>query len=369
MTAHVPALDGLRGIAILLVLFHHLTIARAATPGEDRLFTLLHMGWAGVDLFFVLSGFLITGILLDSRDNPRYFLNFYARRTLRIFPLYYLIILISYHVLPLVPLWYTRLVGQGEVPPEHVFWLFISNFTMAERDDILHGILGVSWSLAIEEQFYLVWAIIVWMVAPSWIGGLCALLIVATPLLRASAIQSGATEIEVYVMAPYRADALAAGGLLAWMSRRPIWPSLHKHGPWLALAGVSGVAILIWRDGHMSWDGGLKQVIGYSLLALAASGLVLVATNPAPRAFGARVLSAEWLRMFGRYSFCLYLIHLPVMWAIRYAVFDPSRVLVHGWALPPQVLFWLLTLPAAVALAAVSYRYFELPILRLKRFF
>ena len=103
--AHSPALDGLRGIAILLVLAHHLTLVQPTTAFEASALALLHTGWAGVDLFLVLSGFLITGILLDSRGSDRYFRNFYARRTLRIVPLYYSVVLFSYHVLPRFPTW------------------------------------------------------------------------------------------------------------------------------------------------------------------------------------------------------------------------------------------------------------------------
>jgi peptidoglycan/LPS O-acetylase OafA/YrhL len=370
VTAHSPALDGLRGIAILLVLAHHLTVVRPGTEFETAVFGLMHMGWAGVDLFFVLSGFLITGILLDSRGSNRYFTSFYARRTLRIFPLYYLVIFVSYHVLPYFPTWYGNLVGTGQVPPEHVFWLFVSNFTFAERNEFSHGILGVSWSLAIEEQFYLVWAAVVWLISPAWFGGLCAALIAAAPVLRAMAIEDGAREIEVYVTTMYRADALAAGGGLAWLARRPAAPPIHQYGPWAVLVGVAGVVTLSCWDGHLSWDGGIKQVVGYTFLALAASGLLLCATNPNERARGPRWMSARWLQMFGRYSFCLYLIHLPVMWAVRYSIFDPTRApRVLDSAMPAQILFWILTLASAFVLAALSWRLFERPILGLKRFF
>ncbi|MFN2446228.1 MAG: acyltransferase family protein [Vicinamibacterales bacterium] len=369
MIAYSPALDGVRGIAILLVLAHHLTIVRPATAFDNAILAALHTGWAGVDLFFVLSGFLITGILLDARGSRRYFASFYARRALRIVPLYYVIIFLSYHVLPSFPVWYDRLVGPGAIPHERDFWLFISNITMARRDALSHGILGISWSLAIEEQFYLIWAIVVRILSPDRLGLLCGLLILVTPVLRTFAIRAGASEIEIYVLTPYRADALAAGALLAWLARRPVWNGLHRFGPWATMAGVLGVAGLIWRDGHTSWDGGLKQMVGYSFLALASCGLVLIATNPNERARGRRALSAAWLQMFGRYSFCLYLIHLPVMWTVRYAVFEPNELLVSGSAVPPQLLFWGLALVPAVALAAISSRLFEQPILRLKRFF
>lgn len=370
MIVHKPALDGLRGLAILAVVAHHVTLIKPATALETGVSALAHMGWAGVDLFFVLSGFLITGILIDSRGGKRYFTTFYARRTLRIFPLYYLIIFVSYHVLPHFPLWYRRLVGQGVVPPEWNYWLFLSNFTMAESNVFSHGILGVSWSLAIEEQFYLAWAIVVWLCPPAWLGPLCAMVVLGTPVLRAIAINAGASELTVYALTPFRADALAAGGWLAWMTRRPGTDWIYRLGPWATLVGIGGVAGLVWWDGHFSWDGGPKQVIGYSLLALAASGLLVCALRKPEDSRWTRALSAGWLRMFGRYSYCLYLIHLPVMWAVRYTIFDPTRApLLFGSALPAQVLFWILAVVPAVTLAWLSWIAFEQPILRLKRFF
>ena len=368
--AHSPALDGLRGIAILLVLAHHLTLVQPTTAFEASALALLHTGWAGVDLFLVLSGFLITGILLDSRGSDRYFRNFYARRTLRIVPLYYSVVLFSYHVLPRFPTWYVRLVGRSEVPPERDFWLFLSNFTMAQRDQIQHGILGVSWSLAIEEQYYLAWAPIVWLCPPRSLGLLCIAIVIATPILRALAIASGASEIDVYVLTPYRADALAAGGWLACAARAPIAASVHSYGRAAAIAGIAGVSALVWWDGHTAWDGGVKQTVGYSFLALAASGLLLVAMKSGEHGWGKRLLSARLLRMFGRYSYCLYLIHLPVMWTVRATVFDPTRApLMFDSVWPAQLIFWGLVILPAVGLAWFSWRFFEQPILRLKRFF
>src|SRR4051812_39004746 len=107
----IPALDGLRGIAILLVLFHHFTIYRPDRGLDKWLANIPAAGWIGVDVFFVLSGFLITGILLDARDRRHYFRNFYARRALRIFPLYYLVVFVGLILLPKLPDMHTALVG------------------------------------------------------------------------------------------------------------------------------------------------------------------------------------------------------------------------------------------------------------------
>jgi peptidoglycan/LPS O-acetylase OafA/YrhL len=370
VSAHFPALDGLRGVAILLVLAHHLTVVRPATEFDTIVLALLHTGWAGVDLFFVLSGFLITGILIDSHGSRRYFSSFYARRTLRIFPLYYLIVFLSYHVLPHFPTWFARLAGLGPIPPERDYWLYLSNFGVAERNGLRHGILDISWSLAVEEQFYIVWAVVVWLCRPNWLGWLCALIVVGTPLLRSAAIAAGALEYEIYVLPQYRADSLAAGAGLAWLARRPTWSTMRVLGPWAILVGLAGTAGLVWWDGHNVWTGGAKQVVGYSCLALASSGLLVCAITESKRGLWVRALSTSWLRMFGRYSYCLYLIHLPVMWSVRYEVYDPTRApTVFGSSLPAQLAFWPLAIAPALGIAWLSWRYFEEPLQRVKRFF
>lgn len=370
LITHIPSLDGLRGVAILLVMALHLSIVRSTNPFDQAVLSLLHSGWAGVDLFFVLSGFLITGILLDARHSERYFRSFYTRRTLRLFPLYYLVIFLSYHVLPRFPEWENRLVGVGAIPPEWTFWLYLSNFAVAEREQFQHGVLFLSWSLAIEEQFYLAWAPVVRFCRSVWLGRLCVLLLFAAPLLRAIASASGASPIEIYVLTPYRADALAAGGWLAWRLRQPNTASLTRHAPWVVVAGAIALVILATWDGRPTWDQPVEQSLGYSFLALTASGLLLCAATRPQTSLWVRFLSAGWLRAIGRYSYCLYLIHTPVMWTMRDLVFNPQRApVVLGSALPAQLAFWPIAAVPAFFIAWLSWRWFEAPILRLKRYF
>src|SRR5207244_9663063 len=151
----IPQLDAVRGVAILLVILHN----------QSSVFPSLHLerlfanGWMGVDLFFVLSGFLITGILLDTRKSPGYFKNFYARRCLRIWPLYYALLLFMFALVPLVRPSEAHVAFQRSAP----WWgyaLFLQNFLISVPTNAA-GALAVTWSLAIEEQFYLVWALVV----------------------------------------------------------------------------------------------------------------------------------------------------------------------------------------------------------------
>jgi peptidoglycan/LPS O-acetylase OafA/YrhL len=364
--AYTPALDGLRGIAIILVLFHHFTILRPETPFDRALANVPIIGWCGVDLFFVLSGFLITGILIDARGSDRYFSSFYARRTLRIFPLYYLVVFLSLVVLPQFPFWYDLLVGQAAPREQLPYWLYLTNFAVAGRDAFLNGVLDVAWSLAIEEQFYLFWAALVWLCPPRVFGPLCALLLIIVPVLRGLALGNGATPIDVYVLTPYRIDALATGALLAWLMRRGMLDGRAPQAQRLAGAGVIAIIGVCCIDGESWWWGPWMQRAGYSLLALTSGAMLVAAVMQPGERVWPRLLSAGWLRAFGKYSYCLYLIHLPVMRTMRAFVLGPEQFTTFGSVWAGQVVFYVVATVPAFALAWVSWRAFEAPILKLK---
>jgi peptidoglycan/LPS O-acetylase OafA/YrhL len=366
LTAYTPALDGLRGIAIILVLFHHFTILKPLTTFDQRIANVPLIGWSGVDLFFVLSGFLITGILIDARGSPRYFSSFYARRTLRIFPLYYLVVFLSLIVLPQFPYWHDLLAGGGDPRNQLPYWLYLTNFAVAARDQLVHGVLDVAWSLAIEEQFYLVWAAVVWLCPPRALGPLCGLILVAAPLARASALSQGATHMDVYVLPFFRADALATGALLAWLFRRG-W--LQGHGTtalWVAVAGALGVIAVCLVDGDSWWWNPTMQTAGYSLLALTSAGMLTAAVAQQEARWWPRMMSVGWLRAFGKYSYCLYLVHLPVMRIVRKFVLPPEQFSSFGSIWTGQILFYAAAVIPAFAIAWLSWRVFEAPILKLK---
>jgi peptidoglycan/LPS O-acetylase OafA/YrhL len=363
--AHTPALDGVRGIAIILVLLHHFTIFDPKTTIDAWLGFVALLGWSGVDLFFVLSGFLITGILIDARGSKRYFSSFYARRTLRIFPLYYLVVFISFVVLPLFPRAYELLVGRGTIA-QWPYWTYLVNFSIAAHDDFRHGVLDIAWSLAIEEQFYLVWAAVVWLVPPRWLGPLCTLLVLGVPAARVLALQNAATPIDLYVLPFFRADTLALGGLLAWLVRRGARESLSRAAPWLLAAGIAGVTAAACLDRSPWWSEPWMQRLGYSGFAVAAAGLVLFGITPVEKSRAAAILSTGWLRSFGKYSYCMYLVHLPVSRTVREFVEPSEMPMVMGTAWPAQLGYYVLATIPTFAVGWLSWRVFEAPILRLK---
>src|SRR5713226_2623392 len=243
--ARVAELDGIRGIAILLVLASHFGVP-ACPPGI--LWDTLGFGWVGVDLFFVLSGFLITGILLDSKGRTDYFQRFYLRRVFRILPIYYAFVILFFHIVPLIAHVTGRLAtfeyGRGD---EAWYWIYLFNW----RDTVLQNThLRHLWSLAIEEQFYIVWPLVVYLVPTRALKYVCVALAVLSPALRIAAAHEGIVKYFLYRTTPFRLEGLALGALLALAARDLM---LHRRVtkliPWAWLAGATVMVGVVMRSG------------------------------------------------------------------------------------------------------------------------
>lgn len=313
---HIPALDGLRGIAILLVVVLHATEAFGRVhPIAPTTTAIVNVGFTGVDLFFVLSGFLISGILLASKESPSYFRVFYIRRTLRIFPLYYAYLGLIFVVLPLVSEQIRS--NYAELRAHQLwYWTYLGNVANA-----IHGgwrmdgaLTGHFWSLAVEEQFYLIWPTVVLFLSARSLRNLCLAIIVATPFVRLGLRLADVNPIAVYVLTFCRADALAFGALIAVALRVESGRAvLRQYGTRaLIFAAVGLAAIGMWRRGFGQFDI-VVGTIGYSAWAAFYAALLTVAVLRPPRAeCVAEVLSARWLRFFGKYSYAMYVFHRPI---------------------------------------------------------
>ena len=372
---HLPTLDGLRGLAILGVMFTHMSIL-ADVPDPNRPWIdsawlwIATFGGIGVDLFFVLSGFLITGILLAAKGQRGYFGHFYARRVLRIFPLYYAIVCISLLLIPHVhnmkSMKFAAIHGD-----EWGYWTLMSNWVIGYRHAFRHGILDVTWSLGIEEQFYLLWPAVVLLLSGRkllWTCGLLFLGAIATRTFMYVGLH--APEIRVMTWTPCRMDALVAGAAVAIISRsaRGLLP-LRSLAGWVAAAtAVLLLAYRYWQG--PSWDGGtLGQTLGYSALALCFAAVTLLAATAEPTTLTARFLSWPPLRNLGRYSYALYLFHFPIRAVIRDTFYGPSKFLTLGPSqLPGQFLFYALCMSISYVFAWLSWHLFERHFLKLKRF-
>ncbi|HLH43455.1 MAG TPA: acyltransferase [Bryobacteraceae bacterium] len=348
-TGHrIPALDGLRGFAILIVVLYH---CRTLGHPPRAIASLFEIGWTGVDLFFVLSGFLITGILLDSRSAPNYFSSFYARRVLRIFPLYYFAV-----SLVLIAGSLRLLPSRGRAASPAWCFLFAQNWIFVDVP-----FLGHFWSLAVEEQFYLLWPLVVYLfpkrrILPIAVAGSAA----AVPL-RLALMLAGVNPNYIYWNTFARMDALLIGAACACLLKEGRWrEQLARHAKWLwciPLFTLPGLKFLLkgFRIAPAT------QRFGYTIVALSYACLLLalaLGRSPLQSFFGSGPM-----RALGRYSYAAYVWH-PLILA---AVLTLERYL-WGSQLP-----WFLNLPFvwSVVLAASAATYFviERPFLSLKRHF
>jgi peptidoglycan/LPS O-acetylase OafA/YrhL len=372
----IPELDGIRGVAILLVvLFHYFYYYPDASYQPVGLIRKVlfeferctSLGWTGVDLFFVLSGFLIGGILLDVRSSPSYFKTFYLRRFYRIAPLYYAWILI-YFVAVLLARSVFRTGNSsfgGTATSSRLYLLpfFLQNFGGVGYSTFGRAWFEPTWSLAVEEQFYLVAPLVIWLFSRRWLYWLLGLLIFSAPILRLWVrYHVPATGFEpAYELTPCRADALAMGMLAALLWRNSAfrsWLSDHTH----LLYGLAGVSLtgvfVLWRYSPLYWSFAMES-IGYTWIAGFYTMILLLALGT-PSGPVARLARTGWLRELGRLSYCLYIIHTGVAYSCQ-ALLRIGVRHVESW----QTV--LANVPAALAvflIARFSWSYFEHPLLR-----
>src|SRR4051812_34194176 len=241
----IPELDGVRGIAVLLVMLCHAYIIQPIPlpQGLKSLYfsDVLYLGWSGVDLFFVLSGFLITGILLDTRDSRNYFFSFYARRVLRIIPLYVMAVFGYFHfVLPIAHHFGLFMALDNSLEPW--FWLHLSNWRLAFGGE--GHWLGHFWSLAIEEQFYLFWPLVVFISGRRRLPYVCVVLGAMSFGLRSIYAHHNFGGFFLYGLTPFRIEPLAVGSLAATLVRNKRMVALLKGSRFLLGTAASGVLIL-----------------------------------------------------------------------------------------------------------------------------
>ena len=351
LPAYIPELDGIRAIAVLMVLIMHVftlddqSSAALLNVVPRALVVLIGHGWLGVDLFFVLSGFLITGILLDSPDQLQ---HFYGRRVLRILPLYFLCIVVMAYFYP----------GNGS-------YFLLSLVFLANMAGLLgvaapHG-PGVFWSLAVEEHFYLIWPWLVRMLSRRALVWTCASIVISEPILRAVFATHGA---DVYNPSWFRFDGLASGAMLAVWFRSPL---ASQRRSLIAAAASVAAAVAITITG-LPFGIMAKTVAGMSLRSNQAT-LVYVAGMLVAVSRRSTWLTAplRWpfARLTGDLSYCLYLIHLALLdgYMVVFRHYVPT-----GLTFPQLLLRAVVVLSASYGLALLSRRFFERPILSLKRY-
>lgn len=382
--SHIPALDGIRGLAVLLVLFCHATgrpFGEDAGPyftgAIDKLvLALSKLSWTGVDLFFVLSGFLITGILFDAKGKRHFFRNFYARRTVRIFPLYYAFLILFLIILPNLPPSLSR--GFGTIYSSTAWhWLYLSNYSQGITEQLGHAtdhVVQVSWSLSIEEQFYLVWPLVVFGLGRKSLLKVCAGMFFGSMLLRALFLWQG-NYIWSMNFTPCRVDGLAVGAAIALISRGPGGlKSLLRPTMWIGPISAAAVILIIIAMQLLGYRRGIGQspayvLFGTALIALTYGALLIVAASAISGSRINRIFTHPILTVYGKYSYAVYLLHMPIMiWTAEH-LFRPDQFRIGGSMLPGLLMFYAWTWSLALVAALMSWNLLEKHFLKLKKYF
>jgi peptidoglycan/LPS O-acetylase OafA/YrhL len=337
-------LDGFRGLAILLVMGYHY-------------FSFMPVGWVGVDLFFVLSGFLITGKLTIALGNPNYFSGFYIRRLLRILPLYYFILIFFFLLVPFLFPGMVTSSYQTLIKNQSYYWTFTANWFIAKNGWPDNTILGPFWSLSCEMQFYLIWPLVLLILfrKREWILYSLSGIVIFAIGFRLIAYPG---TVFNYIMLPARIDAFAMGALLYFIIRNGYSPWLRK---WVWGIMLVCLLMVLWFMFHFRifWAlyGFYESTIGYTLNAVFwacfMGGILQM------KGWGQQIFKSKLLVSLGKYSYGIYLLHMPV------------KVLLFKWlernfGIPPGNYQGVILIGVAIILSFLSYQLLEKKFLVLK---
>ena len=323
-SSRITELDGLRGIAIGSVLIFHLNLlAPTNVPWLNR---IMLFGWSGVDLFFILSGFLIGGILIDNRDSANYFSAFYARRFCRIVPLYFLIVALYYVFYLFGGQLRADLVhAVGPPMPWYSYLTFTNNIWIA-RHNYMEAFASPTWSLAIEEQFYLTLPLLVRLVKPRHLPALVVALIAGIAGFRMiMCLGHHVTPIQGYVLPWFRADALMIGVACAIVLRSDAIVAFILRRSWVLYIALAAFgAIIISTGGNLRPDTADSiNTYGFTVVALFYATLLLIAILLPQHPLG-RLFRLRPLRSLGKLAYCVYLLHVSVLLAAFSVLNDTS---------------------------------------------
>ena len=365
MPAHVQrvkGLDGVRGFAILWVLLYHLygLLPKAGWVAIPGLTWFASLGWIGVALFFALSGYLIIPMIADQKDEPGFFARFWCRRAFRLLPVY-VIFLVSF--LAATAWWPASAPGRERLLepgiPLWSYWVFLQNFLMSSQNYLGNEWLRVSWSLAIEVQFYVLICLIIMLVPRLQLARWLVILAVGVVLLRFAVVflNPGAST-SLVVLLPCRMDAFLAGGLAGLLPVPAAGENGRRHGIALGLLVLSVAAFCWFAAG--GFGGGTKYVVPvyYLMLALGSAALLELCALSSPLVKW--LMESAPMTRAGQLSYFVYLFHIPVMWTIYAVMSGRMPNLESGQA----VAIMAVVLVVLYGMAEASYCFLEAPLIR-----
>ena len=358
---HIPALDGIRGLAILLVTIYRFNLRPTDYGLVGRvLFQSLSLGRLGVDLFFVLSGFLITGILIDAKGTAHYFRNFYIRRALRIYPLYYGVLFVAFVAIPVLAGDRHRLFADAAADQASL-WLYLANFLIGFRDEWCLGSFNHFWSLCVEEHFYLLWPLVIYFCTRRQAIAACWATIALALLGRVAWLLLSGPTTAIDAFTCFQCDGLALGSLLAILAREP--RGIRSWAPWaragMIVAGLALAYVATLRD---------RQLLGLAITLRCAffGGLLVLAVSSQSSSRWGRLWGSRTLRFFGKYSYAMYVFQLPLV-EILAPVLDPDALCARvGSALLGRLIYIAAMFAVTTAVSVLSWHLYEKHFLALK---
>jgi peptidoglycan/LPS O-acetylase OafA/YrhL len=364
---HILALDGIRGFAILLVLYHHLFWSNPNSGNHffDFLNAIRASAFIGVNLFFALSGFLITGILLDTVTSPNFFKNFYARRMLRIFPLYYGVLLgLLLLTRPLHFVW------SGW---QYFYLTYSTNFALWPRGPLVLQPFSIDhlWSLQVEEQFYLVWPLILYRVRSlRSLIRISVIACIATLVIRIVLVAERPHLTNVYL--PYSftfscVDNLLFGCCLCALLRTTLRQKVLHFAPRVFAFCVMLLTVAAIPNRGLDWKTSIFiPTVGFSLIGISCAALIAMSLEPGSRT--KRLFSHPILRFFGKYSYGLYVFHYLLGGLLSQPVRNYVDAHFHSKVLG-VIAGAIVVFIATILAALLSYHFYEFPFLKLKKYF
>lgn len=376
---HLPIFDGLRGFMLVLIMLVHFRSLEQPTPGawlEQAWHFILDMSLVTLDVFFVLSGFLISRILLDAKGRVGFFRIFYARRMVRIFPLYYGFLLVYFILIPAAAEWARDL----DLPlARHVmYWTYTTNLGAGLNDwwdparaglnwYPLEDSTGHLWSLALEEQFYFLWPVLVHRLTTLNLRRVCLACMVSAPLIRVALVATlGASSDAAYLLTPARTDGLALGAFLAICAREP--EGIHRFarlvGP---VAGASFLVLLaiFAVEGHLEIENAVVQTMGLTASVYMAGAIVVSSLLATSGSVWYRVFGNALVRRIGQYSYATYVFHLPLMFSLHRSGAFPRPLQNSGLAV--ELMYSGTMVVLSLLAGALSWHLYESHWLKLRR--